>query len=339
MGYDIHTHGGAVPRPTCIKFWDETKFKAVQPEAPFHYGADALVGLSIVHLNRHLQNPFATPRMNYPFASESWKALEPHHELFARSQPRILALQESLKHQAGKSDPAILAFERKLTEIVDNCLATKCFELSPLEDLIEAVHELEEESGRPLLYNFQMHFTRETLTQLQHLHSLLFNLRALITMDYNAHVQDAAHDALKIDSISDYLAKAEYVANDAALYWGYKKCEKEMPAATQTKMNSYFWTYSHNACTLIENLPKSFLNKFKTEELDEALYLVQMDWLLGTDAGVLFRLREEIYGLSEGYEKVFYPEAAGRPASHLPSVLAVNCEVTEQTLYPHSDAA
>jgi len=65
---------------------------------------------------------------------------------------------------------------------------------------------------------------------------------------------------------------------------------------------------------------------------------VQMDWLLGTDAGLLFRLREELYGLSEGYDKVFYPELSGS-APKRGSTLSVNVEVTTETLYPTSEAA
>jgi hypothetical protein len=52
----------------------------------------------------------------------------------------------------------------------------------------------------------------------------------------------------------------------------------------------------------------------------------------------LFRLREELYGLVEGYDKVFYPEMEGKPAQPA-RALNVNVQVTPETLYPSTEAA
>ena len=37
--------------------------------------------------------------------------------------------------------------------------------------------------------------------------------------------------------------------------------------------------------------------------------MVQMDWLLGSASGLLFKIREELYGLKEGYDRIFWPHA------------------------------
>ncbi len=334
MGFDITTAKGVFPRPEKIMFWDANRFKNVEPEAPFHFHADALVGLALVHLNKSLQNPFSTPKMNYAFASESWLQLEPHHELYTRSQPRIQALRDSFS-----KEPAIAApFERRFTEILDLAIEGGGIDLNRLTKLIDSIEELETTDERPLLYNFRLRFSRDTVSKLHFLHSLLFNLRALLAMDYNARVQDPTHEAVKVDSIGDYLPKAEYVANDALLYWSFKRCKDEMPKATAQKMEETFFTYSHNGLVLIENLPKSFLKELNAQELEETLYLVQMDWLLGTDSGLLFRLREELYAVSEGYEKIFYPELTGKP-HRFDGTLSVNCQITPETLSPNSEAA
>jgi hypothetical protein len=335
MGFDIIAGRGTFPRPEKIVFWDEKKFKQVEPEAPFHFAADALVGLSLIHLNQRLQNPFITPKMNFSFANESWQALEPHHELYARSQPRIQALRDSMKAEPSQ---AAATFERGFSEVLNSALEPWGLDFTRLQDLLECIESLEVKQDRPLLYDFRLRFSRETLARLHYLHSLLFNLRALLAMDFNAHMQDPTHEAAKVDSITDYLPKAEYVANDALLYWSFKRCREEMPKATAEKMEQAFFTYSHNGAALIENLPKSFLGKMKNEDLEETLYLVQMDWLLGTDAGLLFRVREELYGLYEGYEKVFYPELIGKPTL-LDGPLSVNCQITTQTLYPTTEVA
>ncbi|MFN7728260.1 MAG: hypothetical protein ACK5P7_03815 [Bdellovibrio sp.] len=335
LGYDVLTAAGSFPLPQKICFWEQHKYKDTEPEAPFHYAADALVGLSLVHLNPHLQNPFTSPQMNYSFANESWNALEPHHVLFARSQPRIQALRDQMKDVPSE---AVGHFERNFSEVLESAKEPWGFDLTKLHEMVDAIDYLEAKDERPLLYNFKTRFSREVLMQMHYLHSMLFNLRALIAMDYNAHVQDPTHEAAKIDSISDYLPKAEYVANDALLYWSFKRTKEEMPKSAVEKMEQAFYTYSHNAAVLVESLPQSFLKQMNWTELEETLYVVQMDWLLGTDAGLLFRLREELYGLVEGYDKVFYPELEGKPAQPA-RALKINVQVTPETLYPSSEAA
>lgn len=335
MGFNILTNNGKVPKPQHIQFWEPHQYKDKEPEAPFHYAADALLGLSLIHLNQNLQNPFLSPKMNYSFACESWKALEPHHELYTRAQPRISALRSQIK---PKSSPAISAFERQFTEILGKCKTQSGFDLTHFGDLIDAIETLEADLERPLLYNMGLQFSREVVAQMHYLHSALFNLRALIAMDHNAQTVDPVHEAAKVDSITDYLPKAEYVANDALLYWSFKKVKEQIPAEPSAKMEHAFFTYSHNGALLIESLPKDFLNKMSWEELEESLYLVQMDWLLGTESGLLFRLREEVYGLTEGYDKIFYPDLTWSKSNRGGS-LSVNVQLTENSLYPKSEAA
>lgn len=335
MGFDIKTSPAPMLQPQKIEYWKPHQFKDTQPESPFHYKADALVGLSLIQLNQHLQNPFTSPQMNFSFAAASWKTLEPHHELYARSQPRISALR---KHTKECPQPLVTSFERKWTEILDACQHPWGMDLQHLGYMLDAIDYLEESLKWPLLYNYSIQFSRPVLTQMHHLHSLLFNLRALMAMDYNAYVQDPTFESVKVDSISDYLAKCEYVANDALLYWKLKRSSSEMPAKTFEKLSHYFQEYSHNAVCLIESLPKSFLSGLPQEQMDDTLYLTQMDWLLGTDAGLLFRVREEIYGLMEGYHQIFWPELDGKSPmqSHQ---LSVNCLLTEKDAFPTVDAA
>ena len=94
-----------------------------------------------------------------------------------------------------------------------------------------------------------------------------------------------------------------------------------------------FKSYSHNGFCLIESLPKSFIQSLHQEELEESLYIAQMDWLLGTDAGLLFRIREELFGLREGYQKIFWPDAEGRPEQYQTS-LEVSCHLTANDIEP-----
>jgi hypothetical protein len=335
MGFDIQTASGPVLQPTQIRYWKDNQFKNKNPEAPFHYKADALLGLSLIHLNKHLQNPFSSPKMNFSFAHESWLALEPHHEMFSRALPRMRALKEKIK---GETSPDIRRFEDSFTEILNTSLQPWGLDLGELTGLVKAIDFLETQLSSPLLFNFKVSFGKDFAEKLHYLHSLLFNLRALIAMDYNAYIQDPTFEAVRVDSISDYLPKSEYVANDSLMYWQFIKLQEELGPQNFKKMSDIFAHYSHNATCLIENLPKSFLHSIPAGDLENTLYLVQMDWLLGTDCGLLFKIREELFGIIEGYEHVFWTDLDGKP--HQPAhALSVNCQVTENDLSPQTAAA
>jgi hypothetical protein len=335
LGYDVEVTAGPIHQPKKIVAWKEHQFKKAHPDKPLRYKADALVGLSLIHLNQHLKNPFSTPNMNFSFANESWLSFEPHHELFVRSQPRVSSLRTHIK---ASSSSAIENFEKTFTEILDTAIQPTGIDLENLTELISAIEFLENKMGRPLLYHFAMQLNRSTIEKLHYLHSLLFNLRSLMAMDFNAYVQDPTHECIKVDSISDYINKAEYVANDAMLYWNFKKIKDTLPEAAQKTLEENFRTYSHNGFCLIESLPKSFLNSMSLEQLEESLYIAQMDWLLGTDAGLLFRCREELYGISEGYDKIFWPELGEKPSLQ-PHTLSVNCMITENDVFPTLEVA
>lgn len=338
LGFDIKVSAGPILKPYQIHYWKESDFKSAQPEAPFHYHADALVGLAMVHLVPNMQNPFAAgknaPKMNFPFCHEAWLALEPHHELFCRSQQRVNALRSQLK----PFNPApVEYFERNFTDIFEEAVHPWGLDLSHLTHTIEAIEYLETKMTAPLLYNFNLKFSKPLVEKMHHLHSLLFNLRALIALDFNAHIQDPTHEACKVDSITDYLSKAEYVANDAILYHQFKKQKDQIPAKVYESLEKSFKSYSHNGYCLIEALPKDFLKSLPTAELEESLYIAQMDWLLGTDAGLLFRIREELYGLKEGYEKIFWPDMSDRPVQNQ-SHLSASCELDVSSIYPHPES-
>lgn len=335
LGFDIKVDAGPVLKPLKIEFWKEEDFKNAKPETPFHYFADALLGLATVHLSPDLKNPFSGPKMNFPFCHEAWLALEPHHALFERSQARVTAL----RHHVTDSPASLVDyFERNFTDTLDSAIHPWGIDLGHLCHLIEAIDYLETKMDQPLLYNFGMKLSRPVIEKLHYLHSMLFNLRSLVALDYNAHSQDPTHEACKVDSITDYIPKAEYVTNDALIYFNFKKQKDNMKAEIFENLQRHFKSYSHNSYCLIEALPKSFLSSMRNDELEESLYIVQMDWLLGTEAGLLFRIREELYGLLEGYEKVFWPDAESRPHQKQ-SHLSVSCQVDLDTLYPSNQVA
>jgi hypothetical protein len=328
LGFDVQTTQGPVLQPHAIEFWPQTRFKSNQPDSPFHYKADALTGLSLILLNPHLQTPFVTPAphyMNFAFAKSAWQAQEPHFEMYHRAQVRVQSVRKLGPAIMGETS---LKFQAGLKEVLATAFNPKGANLDSLTELLSVFDQLETHLGGPLMYNFNFRLDSETMEILHHLHSFLFNLRSLIAMDHNAYIQDASHEALKVDSITDYLPRADYIANDAILYWQFLKSQKLMQDQAVEDLENCFNQYSHHAVCLVQKLPKAFLKELSSQHMEDSLYLAQMDWLLGTEAGLVFKIREELFGLLEGYDRVFWPDLEAS-AHKSPHVLSVNCEVQE----------
>ncbi len=343
IGYDITMDKGSL-KPTKVTFWkDEKHFQKHQATAPLKYLADAMVGLSLVHLNQFLKSPVHMPHMNYSFAHEAWKTLDPHHELYKRSQERVLSLQS---HQPQLSPPLRDDFESKFNEALETMQKPWGMDLTSVVSLVQTISDLESHLKNPLLFNFGVKFSKAFVEKLHALYSFLFHLRSLIAVDHNGHVDDSSHEAVKVDAITDYLPKSEYIVNDALLYFNFMKLTKpfsgnhsdgRVEKLMTNPLQKAFHKYSHNACCLIDNLPSSFLTSMNPVELEEALYLVQMDWLLGSEAGLMFKIREELYGIQNGYENIFWNEVELKDQKH-PVSLSICCELSEKHIHANQAA-
>lgn len=318
FGIDISVEPGAFLRPTDLHLWtQESKFTEFPPQKPFKYMSDALLGLSVVRLNSYLKSPLHTTKLNYHFCDEAWKALDPHFEIFNRTQQRVIAFRKNIPTSV-KDKITIENFEKNLSEIISLANHPTGLDLETLSELIHTIDAFESDLNRPLLYNFETQFSRQTTESLHALFSLLYHLRSVIALDHNAHCKDFSVEGLKVDSITDYLPRADYVSNDACLYYQFRKLSEpftnhrdkdiRIEKLFVEPMGKMFRQLSHNAVCLIENTPKSFLSQFSAAELDEVLHLLQMDWLLGTETGLLFKIREELYGIQNGYDKIFWPD-------------------------------
>jgi len=345
LGYEVIVENGPVAKPVALEFWkspaDHDKWTHT---TPFKYMADALVGLSVFKLNEFLKSPLVCPRLNYNFCAEAWRALDPHFELFQRTAARVNSLKE-FAPKADAKEAEIL--ENSLRDIITHAQKPWGLDLKEIIAIIDAVSHFENKSGKHLIYNFGLSFSKDFTEKLLELFSCLFHLRALVALDHNAHTQDATFEAVKVDAISDYLPKPDYVVHDALLYLNFKRLshpfaqqrgDVRMDKLLVSPLQKAFEQHTHNAYWLVEQLPKNFLNSFNQAELEEALYLVQTDWLLGSEAGVLFKIREELYGLEYGYEKIFWHDLENKPHSPA-SNLSICCEIEEQDLFGGHSAA
>jgi len=345
MGYDVTLEKGNTWKPLKVQYWNkEGPHPDFKPSEPFKYMADALLGLSMVKLNHYLKSPLTKPSVDYSFAMEAWNSLDPHIELFERSSPRIRALQTQI---AVVPPLWCEEFENHFNEHLDLAIKPWGIDIAALGPLVEAFSWFESKINSPLLYNFGISFSKPFMEKLHTLFSFLYHVRSLVAVDHNAYVEDPSHEGVRVDAISDYLPKAEYVVNDALLYWSFNKFSQsyirqgvgdaKFDKHLTNPMLTAFRQYSHHACHLVDNLPKSFISSLNPIELEEALYLVQMDWLLGSPAGLLFKIREELYAVQSGYEKIFWKDV-DPPHYHKPVALHVCCELKEDHLFEKKSA-
>jgi len=313
MGYEIKTANGPVLKPTEIKIWDQSsRFSEFTPQAPFKYMNDALIGLTFHKMNG-FKNLTFTDRV---FAEQSLKALDPYFELYQKSASKLKPLVENIKpmpHLATEN------FEKSFSDFLSHTFTPQGVSFQFFNKGLELISSFESELGKPFIYNFSVQFSDGFTEKLICFYSLLFHLRTVVALDHNAYVDDTAFECLKCDSITDYLPKADFTVNDAMLYWQFKKLSTPFVAHKDkdvrieklfvNPMEHAFFQYNHNACALINHLPQSLLASSSQSELEDLLHGVQMDWLLGSSCGLLFRLREEAFGLVHGYDKVFWPDA------------------------------
>ncbi len=351
FAYTIQSAQGIFLKPHKIEVWDGSKETALQHEfrKPLHYLDDALLGLGIYLFSSYLKSPlFRSTDIPYTDYLATWKKLNPIYSLYFRFQPRAKALRQYQNTPQG--------LDRFLASLRSGMQATAKpwgIDLEEMRQCLDAFAMLEEDLKVPLLFNFDIDFSPQVVEELHVLYGMLFHLRALIGIDHNRHPDVAVHEGCTVDPFGDYLPKAEFIVNDAMIYHQFQKLNKSLPTTSNTHferadmssvkawlspLQASFQQYAHNACQLVDNLPEEFLKALKPQELEEALYLIQMDWLFGTPAGLLFRIREELYALDEGYEKVFWRDFEGhhlRPSQPL----RIATSLTDEDIRRHSVAA
>jgi len=335
FGYDIKTSAGIVPRLESSSFWIRQNPWETMRDVRYNSGSESLMGLShMLLLNTLEKSPgAAVPDYNPEFVEAAWQHLEPHYELYSRAQGR-------LKNYQRPETPEKLtkSFEAALDTVLKAACSKNEFHFKKLFPLINAIEDFENQSKRPLIFNLNIHLSKPALGKLHYLYSLLFHARSLVAEDFNRHARDVTYTGLRVDSITDYLPKSEYVANDAMLFWMLRQNKEGMSPEAANAMEKAFWGYAHNGACLVESLPKKHLESLSTEELERALYIVQMDWLLGAPGGLMFKIREELFGAKEGMEKVFWPDQEFSKSKEA-KVLSYQCHLNEKKVFTNSEVA
>lgn len=314
MGFEIKTAKGSVNTPIQFIPWKQEPDSAEHtPTSTLKYMNDALIGM-----NYHFMNQFRNlPQADAQFITHYLKNIDPYYEIYANSAARLNEVaQKAWKNSTPNNPSPVAHFEIEFEQFMDNCFSNSEINLKFIGDALNILNRFETSLGSAFLYNFSLQFSENFTQKLISFYSFLFHIRTVVAMNHNNQVEDSAFESLRCDSISDYLPKTDFTVNDALLYWQFKKLATPFIGSADVRVEKLFVNpleqsflkYNHNACSLINNLPESFLTFHSAVQLEESLHQIQIDWLLGSSCGLLFRLREEFYGVQHGYDKIFWPE-------------------------------
>jgi hypothetical protein len=333
VAIEIKTTAGSVLKPQELCFWElnakaPKHLKDVQPHAPFKFYTDAILAACYHKMTDYVH----VSAESKDLMQKIYHNFDHYTELYNKSNPRVKALAHATIPQKKQFD----ALEKKMTEIWKNAFSENKVSFNKLTEALTVIAEFESHIASPLIYNLSVNFSAGFTEKLIAFYSMLYHLRSVVAVDHNAHVEDTSLETVKCDSISDYLPKSDYTVNDALLYWHFKNLTEnvsgEVEKTVVAPMHNYFIQYSHNACNLIDQLPGNFLESLKNVDLEEALHHVQMDWLLGSCSGLLFKIREELFGVLEGYDKIFWPEASNGKNKKA-SVLTLNFTLSDKDVH------
>ena len=330
---EIKTTAASVLKPKELHLWElnakntPKHLQNIEPHAPFKFYTDAILAVCYHKMTdyKHVSSE------NKDFVKKAYETFDHYTELYEKSAPRVRSLNKTnLQHKKHCE-----AFEQKVTAAWAHTFTENKVCFSELTAVLNHIGEFETQTSSPLIYNFGVYFSAAFTEKLICFYSFLFHLRSVVAVDHNAHVEDTSHETVKCDSISDYLPKSDYTVNDALLYWHFKKLSAGVDASVEKKiitpMNHHFLHYNHNACKLIDQLPTNFFDSLADVELEDALHHVQMDWLLGSSTGLLFKVREELFGLLEGYDKIFWHESA-HGKNKKASTLTLSFQLTDKDI-------
>lgn len=309
LHFDIQAIPDQLARPSLIKICNRNSKEPFPAGLKYH--ADLLTGLNLYWV--------CLPEKSnlHPDHHVALKSLDPHWGLHEGAKSRLQSWHK--KRGASPSIPHSLL--NKIAEVFTGSISDSQIQLSALTQLIPLLDQLEQSYvvKRPLLYNFELELPNEIINTAHLLANLLFNVRALVLTDYNQESSDPAFESLRVDSVLDYLPKLDSVAADAALYSQFKRLEAQMPTLVGQRLKDCFYTFTSMGVTLVESIDRIKPVQSLGKDIGENLNRMQLDWLFGTHSGILYRLREELIGLRDGYAQTFHldvPQGSNQCNTH-----------------------
>ncbi len=323
FNYQIDFSPGNTLKPENFRLHKETPTHA-QPDSHLKYISDLLVGLTYTHLHKMSEKPSHSTELTWQ--KKLYQSLNPMFHLYKKSSDRLRDITSTPIHESPPNSQnigVIESFEKKFSQKIITFFSQPQISLQKMTDLIEDLNQLEADLKKPLLFNFKLTFSESFVDLVLAFQTFLFQLRSMTAIHYNNFVEDHSQEGLMTDPLGDYLPSAEFIVNDAIIYWNFKKLAR--PYSTQTHIMKpevpgsvnkllieptefLFKKYNHNAFYLIQNIPQGILSPLTPTGLEETLYLMTMDWLLGSPASLLFKIREELYGIKNSYDQIFWSD-------------------------------
>ncbi|GEM_PF-3472695 len=304
LDYKITAEKNDIARPLALEILSPSGESLPYIE-PLKYHSDALVGLNLSLLQ--MPSKQRLTHENYYFLEH----LDPH---IALKHSRLVNIQNPVekKHSHSTLSPihnkTLSTFFESFYSILNHNNKSQQLNLQGLTEIIPLIDNLESSLKKPILFNTSLNITEQLAFDASLLANLLFNLRALVINDYNHQISDPSFESLRVDSVYDYLSKLDSISNDALLYAQFKRLEAQIPSLVAQRLKDAFFNYTSMGVTLIDSVEKSPAYYFSQQDPWDSLNKFQLDWLFGTHAGILYRLREELHGIKQGYHNVFYSD-------------------------------
>jgi hypothetical protein len=344
INFEINLNSDPIGTPNSFNLLEKKESNVVNFSPNYKFLNDLICGLQF-----HKMNDFSFLNLQEKtFAKKALLELDPYHQIYSKCSHQLRSTLSTFDKNSPTSAIQIENLEKSLDDFFQQVFNTRRFQLKSLFPLLELINQFEEEIESPLIYLFSLKLKPQLIEKLTSFYSFLFHMRTIVALEFNQSTDDSAFENLKCDSISDYIPKSDFTVNDAILFWQFKKLstpfvghkdkDSRIEKLLVKPLERAFLQYSHNACALITQLPDSYLSQLSVSQLEEQLHNLQMNWLLGSASGLLFRVREELFGLMEGYANIFWPEAtSGRKKSA--ATLNLQVEFCESDLQKNSQAA
>lgn len=275
--------------------------------------SDLLLGMNMSYLACLLE-----PEVAFSFGiggvEDYLKHLDINHNLPLRFAPLVPLSKRSSK---GKTAPSQERLSKSLDKWLEFFLRAEpshdsgpTLQLSShpslAKSLIEIIDDFEQGEQKTLLFSHGLELNPLLRLKLLCVYSVWFYARTLSVHSYNSSTRDLAFDCARVDRITNYLPHPEFTVNDSILL----ATLKSQLSGEAAKIDQVFQTWAHNSVKLLKCVPEGWFKELSPEELQNKIHQLQVHWLLGTPEGLLFRLREEAYGLTHGYQEIFHPEVA-----------------------------
>lgn len=296
INYSLSAVPGTLARPLSLTLHNESTSDHSIEHSP--HSLETLAGLNLVC-------SLASEDMMDGHHLLALHNLDPHQGLYQNAKARLEAQALHRKNHKILLPPGLF---HDFANLLKESIHKHTINIQNLTGLIDLLDLIEAKTRAPLLYNLDLHLPHELSSHLTLLTNLLFYTRALIIQDYNQGCPNFTTEGIRIDSVSDYLPKIDSISNDAAIYSHFRRLEAQMPTLVASRLKDMFQHYSAMGVVLTEMAEgnRNFHNSHK--DLHENLNRLQLDWLFGADAGICYRLREELLGVREGYSRTFHLE-------------------------------